>query len=71
MSKCRVWAPSRNEYVEWDGREVTVGECLAPGPVKPRLVGPAVEKFRRTMGVCRGLNDTCSNIEGHTGECKP
>jgi len=78
MSKSKtvkVWDPSRNEYTTWDGREVTPyreGHSQGPGPghkVTPRLVGPAVYNFRRAVGCCPGLGDTCRHPERHEGEC--
>jgi hypothetical protein len=62
--------PSKKpEKPEWDGREITVGAGISAPPalaVTPRLVGPAVDNFKRLMGVC--LHEGCMKIHGHTGE---
>jgi hypothetical protein len=48
---------------EWDGREVSLPSLQKT--VTPRLVGPAVERFKRAMGVC--LHEGCTQIAGHEG----
>ena len=63
----RVWDPATGKYMEWDGREAHVGRADGGGRVTPRLVGPAVERFKRVWGVC--LTDGCAKIAGHGGAC--
>lgn len=51
---------------EWDGREATIGTSVPPHAVTPRLVGPAVEHFKRMWGVC--MEEGCKREAGHRGE---
>lgn len=50
----------------WDGREATPGGSLN-SRVIPRLIGPAVDNFKRLVGICPV--DDCSKIDGHDGGC--
>lgn len=53
----------KSEFPQWDGSEKSVG--VNYGRVTPRLVGPAVERFKKLMGVC--MADGCKKIDGHDG----
>lgn len=55
----------KHKQNEWDGREITVGGSHHYR-VTPRLVGPAVDNFKRLMGVC--LAEGCQKQAHHDGE---
>lgn len=59
--------PHRNDPCDctrsWDGSEASIG--VAPHRVTPRLVGPAVARFKRMWGVC--MEEGCKRKAGHRG----
>ena len=64
----KLWDPTKNEAVEWDGREVTVGEGAPHRRVTPRLVGPATDNFKSMWGVCP--HDGCARLASDCTEHK-